>query len=184
MPTDLKGSRYVELTWAPDFDRGRPGQRYEAFVPGEIAGADPVLETATAALCERAGNAVRELNADISGLLSLEGMGRQLLRSEALASSQIEGLSVSHRKLAEADLEGRPGPHRALEIMGTIDALDRAMAIGAGSDELTIETIVELHRALAVAPPLDRIAGQIREEPSWIGGGSPADAEYVGPPSL
>jgi len=172
----------VELTWAPDFDRGRPGQRYEAFVPGEIAGADPVLETATAALCERAGNAVRELNADISGLLSLEGMGRQLLRSEALASSQIEGLSVSHRKLAEAELSGRRGHHEAREIMGTIRALERAMEVGADSRALTVADIVETHREIAVVAPLDRIAGEIRREASWIGGSAPPSAEYVGPP--
>jgi Fic family protein len=134
------------------------------------------------ALCERAGNAVRQLNSDPTGLISLEGLGRQLLRSEALASSQIEGLSIPHRMLAEAELQGRPGPHRALEIIGAIGALDRAVEIGARADDLTLGSIVDLHEKLAVAPPLDRIAGQIREETSWIGGASPADAEYVGPP--
>jgi Fic family protein len=133
------------------------------------------------ALCERAGNSVRELNSDPTELISLEGMGRQLLRSEALASSQIEGLSVPHRKLAEADL-GRRGPYRALEIMGAVMAMERAMEIGAGPGALTPSVIAEIHRTLAVAPPLDRIGGQIREETSWIGGASPADAEYVGPP--
>ena len=34
-----------------------------------------------------------------------------------------------------------------------------------------------------MVPPLDRIAGQIREEPSWIGGTDPSRAEYVGPPA-
>jgi Fic family protein len=134
------------------------------------------------ALCERAGNTIRELNGDPTGLISLEGMGRQLLRSEALASSQIEGLSIPHRNLAEAELTGRPGPHRALEIMGTIEALERAMEIGAQPGAMTVDSIVAIHRALAVVPPLDRIAGQIREEPIWIGGSSPASAEYVGPP--
>jgi Fic family protein len=155
---------------------------YKAFIPDRIGESEPRLESATVALGERAGNAVRELNADPKGLISLEGLGRQLLRSEALASSQIEGLSIPHRKLAEADLKGRPGPHRTLEIMGTIGALERAMEIGARPGEMTIDSIVEIHRTLAVAPPLDRIAGQIREEPSWIGGSSPATAEYVGPP--
>lgn len=68
---------------------------------------------------------MRELNSYESGLVSAEGMGRQLLRSEALASSQIEGLSIPHRKLAEAELEDRQGHHKAREIMGTIGALDR-----------------------------------------------------------
>jgi Fic family protein len=178
--------RYQELSWPPDFRqsgraRGK-ARRYKAFIPDRVGDCEPRLRNATTALCERAGNAVRELNADPAGLISLEGLGRQLLRSEALASSQIEGLSVPHRKLAEAELEGRPGAHRALEIMGTVGAMERATAIGARSGDLTTEAIVEIHRALATVPPLDRIAGQIREEPSWIGGAAPPDAEYVGPP--
>lgn len=179
-------ARYQELSWTPDFkqsgrSRGQ-ARRYKAFIPDEIGDAEPLLASATMALCERAGNAVRELNSDLTGLISLEGLGRQLLRSEALASSQIEGLSVPHRKLAEAELEGRPGPHRALEVLATIGAVEQAMEIGAQAGDLTLDAIVDIHRTLAIAPPLDRIAGQIREEPSWIGGNSPPNAEYVGPP--
>ncbi len=180
------GGRYVELSWAPDFiqgsRRGRKARRYKAFVPAPIAASEPVLSSATVALSERAGNAVRVLNADRSGLVSLEGLGRQMLRSEALASSQIEGLSVPHRKLAEAELEGRPGHYNAREIMGTIRALERAVEIGAGLGDIDLDAITEIHRELAIVPPLDRIAGQIREEMSWIGGSAPPDAEYVGPP--
>lgn len=178
--------RYQELSWGPDFRQSgrRRGQarRYKAFIPSEVGDAEPRLESQTSALCERAGNAVRELNTDLRGLISLESLGRQLLRSEALASSQIEGLSVPHRKLAEAELDGLPSPHRALEIVGTIKAMERAMEIGALASDLTLEAITDIHRELAVAPPLDRIGGQIREETSWIGGTDPTNAEYVGPP--
>jgi Fic family protein len=177
---------YVELTWTPDFSHGsgrqRKAQRYEAFVPGRIADDEPVLESSTVALAERAGTAVRDLNSNVSGLVSLEGMGRQLLRSEALASSQIEGFSISHRKLAEAELEDRHGHHKAKEIMGTIKALERAMEIGGRAGALDVEAIVDIHKELAIVPPLDKIAGQIREEASWIGGSAPPNAEYVGPP--
>jgi Fic family protein len=182
----LEAGRYVELTWAPDFShgsrRGRKAQRYKAFVPGRIAAADPALGSATSALAERAANAVRMLNADHAGLASLEGMGQQMLRSEALASSQIEGLSVSHRKLAEAELAGRGGHHNGREIMGTIRALEHAVEIGADAGELDLDAITAIHSELAIVPPLDRIAGQIRAEASWIGGSAPPNAEYVGPP--
>lgn len=175
---------YEDLTWAADFSDGRRRRprRYKAFVPAKIGGGEPALESATVALCERAGNAVRDLNADLSGLVSLEGMGWQLLRSEALASSQIEGLSISPRKLAEAELEGRHGHYKAREIMGTVNAMERAMDIGAETRALDVAAIADIHRVLAIVPPLDKIAGQIREEASWIGGGAPPDAEYVGPP--
>jgi Fic family protein len=141
-----------------------------------------VLTGATGARAEAAGAEVRALNTDSAGLLALEGLGRQLLRSEALASSQIEGLTISHRKLAEADLRPGEGNYRAREIVAAIKALDRAMAIGAAAVPLDVGAIRAIHREIAIVPPLDRIAGQIRTEPSWIGGTSPADAEYVGPP--
>lgn len=180
------GGRFEELIWPADFESGgrrqRKAQRYEAFVPGEIADEEPSLEASTAALSERAASAVRDLNSDYSGLISLEGLGRQLLRSEALASSQIEGLSISHRKLAEAELADRSGAHKAKEIMGTIKALERAMEIGANAPTLTPNAICDIHRELATVPPLDQIAGEIREEASWVGGADPASAEYVGPP--
>jgi Fic family protein len=178
--------RYVQLDWPGDFSRAGRKQsrasRYKAFIPAAVADDEPTLKSATGALCERAAIAVRDLNSDISGLVSLEGMGRQLLRSEALASSQIEGLSISHRKLAEAELEGRQGHHRALEILGTIRALERATEIGAESGDITLEAVTQIHEELALVPLLDKIAGQIREEVSWIGGTAPPNAEYVGPP--
>jgi Fic family protein len=130
----------------------------------------------------RIGIAVRDLNQDPAGLGPLEGLGRQLLRSEALASSQIEELNISRRKLAEADLPGRDGHYEAQEILGNIRALELATRIGGEADEVDVGAITEIHRAMAIVPPLDRIAGELREEPSWIGGRSPLDAEFVGPP--
>jgi Fic family protein len=177
---------YVEMSWPPDFSRSGARQsragRYEAFVPDPVADYEPELQSATHTLVERAGLAVRELNGNLDGLLPLEGLGRQLLRSEALASSQIEGLSISHRKLAAADLAGDDGHYKAREILGNIRALELAAEIGADAPEIDVDAITEIHRAMAIVPPLDRIAGELREEPSWIGGASPPDAEFVGPP--
>jgi Fic family protein len=177
---------YVEMHWAPDFDRpgGRrqSAGRYEAFVPDSVGHYEPSLTSATSTLAERAGIAVRELNQDPAGLVPLEGLGRQLLRSEALASSQIEGLNISRRKLAEADLPGRDGHYKAQEIVGNIRALELATRIGGEADELDVDAITAIHRSMAIVPPLDRIAGELREEASWIGGRSPLDAEFVGPP--
>ncbi|MCW2978553.1 MAG: hypothetical protein JWO14_280 [Solirubrobacterales bacterium] len=177
---------YAEMRWALDFDRPggrRPSAgRYEAFVPDPVGDYEPSLTSATSTLAERAGIAVRELNQDPAGLVPLEGLGRQLLRSEALASSQIEGLNISRRKLAEADLPGRDGHYKAQEILGNIRALELATRIGGEADEVDVDAITAIHRAMAIVPPLDRIAGELREEPSWIGGRSPLDAEFVGPP--
>jgi Fic family protein len=178
--------RYVKLTWTPDPGGPRKAERaprgYRAWVPDPIADYEPALPLAVSARCEQAGAAVRQLNTDPVALSALEGLGRQLLRSEALASSQIEGLSISHRKLAEAEFADLAS-YKAREIVGTMAAMDRAMEIGAAPGPLTVAAIEAIHREIAVVPPLDKIAGQIREEPSWIGGIDPTAAEYVGPPA-
>jgi fido (protein-threonine AMPylation protein) len=195
MPPELESStgaatadrgRYVELPWTPSAAAPRKSERrprrYRGWIPAGIADYDPPMGARTAADCERAGIEVRNLNVDPSMLMALEGSGRQLLRSEALASSQIEGLSISHRKLAEAEFADLAN-FKAREIVGTIRAMDRALAIGTAPGPFTVGSIEAIHREIAVVPPLDKIAGQIREEPSWIGGIDPAHAEYVGPPA-
>lgn len=182
----VERGRYVECRWEPDPSgetrRRRRMGTYRAFVPAAIAEEEPALASGTVARAERAGQTVRELNADGAALVPLDGLGRLLLRSEALASSQIEGLAISNRKLAEAELEGQADPYKAREVLGAVRAMEVAMEVGAAADPPSVEAMARIHEALAIAPPLDRIAGQIREEASWIGGSSPLDAEFVGPP--
>jgi Fic family protein len=182
--TSPSRGHHVPMIWEPilgGLGRPHPPTPYEAFVPEPIGDYEPVLGSATVARCETAAERVRELNESSTTLVPLEGLGRQLLRSEALASSQIEGLSISQRKLAEAELEGRED-FRAREIVGTMRAMEKALEIAAQPAPLGLETILEIHREISIVPPLDRIAGQIREEPSWIGGADPPSAEFVGPP--
>jgi Fic family protein len=178
--------QYVELTWEPSAGGARKAERtprrYRAWIPDAIADFEPSLRSSTASLCERAGVEVRQLNSEPAALMALEGLGRQLLRSESLASSQIEGLAISHRKLAATEF-GNLANYKAREIVGTMRAMERALEIGAAGGRLTVESIQAIHREIAVVSPLDRIAGQIREEPSWIGGTDPSVAEYVGPPA-
>jgi Fic family protein len=195
MAKALKGSavarrdgrgHYKNETWDIAFARagGRRAKAgsYRAFVPDEIADFEPTLSSATSALSERAGLSVRKLNDAASQLVPLEGLARQLLRSEALASSAIEGLSLSHRKLAKAQIEGDAGNYKALEVLGNTRAMEKAVEIATGSRALSSRDIQAIHRALAIVPPLDKIAGKLRKEQGWIGGDSPPDADYVGPP--
>jgi Fic family protein len=184
MARDGRG-RYVGASWAPAFAHaGRSGAagRYRAFIPDPLAEFEPELSASTSALCERAGTAVRELNASPAGLLPLEGLGRQLLRSEALASSAIEGLQLSHRRLARAEVEGKAGDFLAQEVLGNTCAMEEAVRVGRRPSDLTVDDIRAIHRTLAVVPPLNRIAGQIRESQGWIGGASPPYAAFVPPP--
>lgn len=181
---DGRGS-YEDRSWTPSFaqsGRSHGAGRYRAFVPDPVGGFEPRPSAATAALSERAGAAVRNLNASTDGLRSLEGLARQLLRSEALASSAIEGLRMSHRKLARAEIDGNAGESMAREIVGNAEAMREAVEIGGEARKLTVDDIRAIHRKIAVVPPLDRIAGEIREEQGWIGGSSPLVAAFVPPP--
>lgn len=183
-PKDERG-RYENAIWAPDFGRsGRRGgaQTYRVFIPSPIADLEPELSASTSALSERAGAATRELNASATDLVPLEGLARQLLRSEALASSAIEGLRLSHRKLARAEVEGETGNFKAREVLGNTRAMEEAVRIGSEVEELTVDDIRSIHRELAIVPPLDRIAGKLREEQGWIGGSAPPHAVYVPSP--
>jgi Fic family protein len=178
--------RYQELTWAPDFERAggrrKGAANYRAFIPDPIGDLDPELSSSTFALAERAGGEVRELNSREPALTLLEGLARQLLRSEALASSRIEGLNLSHRKLAQAALAGEQGDYKAQEVLANTRAMEKAIRIGADARRITPKDIADIHAALAVVPPLDRIAGQYRDEQGWIGGASPPQADFVPPP--
>jgi Fic family protein len=176
---------YETRSWAPNFSRsGRHGgaRKYRAFIPDPIADFEPELSAATSGLAERAGAAVRTLNASAPNLRSLEGLARQLLRSEALASSAIEGLQLSHRKLTRCEVEGDTGNFKAQEVLGNTRAMEEAIRIGSEADEIAVDGILAIHRALAIVPPLERIAGRLREEQGWIGGSSPPNAAYVPPP--
>ena len=184
MPENGRG-RYESASWTPAFAHsGRRGGAgfYRAFIPDPVADFEPELSAATSALSERAGAAVRELNTSASALLPLEGLARQLLRSEALASSALEGLQLSHRKLARAEVEGKAGDFKAQEVLGNARAMEEAVRIGSETGNLTVDDIKSIHRTLAIVPPLDRIAGRLREEQGWIGGSSPPRAAYVPPP--
>lgn len=61
-------------------------------------------------------------------------------------------------------------------------AMEAGIEVGAKAAPITPEDVKAIHRELAIVPPLDRIAGQFRDEQGWIGGATPPEADYVGPP--
>jgi Fic family protein len=163
---------------APGGRANRVGFAYEAYVPDEIATWDPDLPASLAADAGRVEAAVRRLARDGSHLGSLLW---PLLRSEAIASSRIEGLVVSHHRLALADLAGADDP-LARSVLGNLDALRRALQLAEAP--LSIEAIQEVHRALLEGTRDAPIAGQIRTSQNWIGGRqpNPRGAAFVPPP--
>lgn len=181
-------ARFVERRW--DGDAGAYGGRsartsftYQAFIPDPIETLDPPTTFEAAADVAAAEGAVRELNAS-RPVTGLEAIGALLLRSEAIASSRIEGYELSQRNLAKALIDPRAARGTARTVAANVVAMEEAIAVGDAKRSLVGDDIRAIHRTLMTGEP-DRVTpGEYRREQNWIGGrlDSPLDARYIPPP--
>ena len=179
----------VDRRWdtRPEAVGGRGASRgftYRAYVPTAISDEDFTLASHIAAAAANAELACRELNTDPPALANLEALARQLLRAESVASSRIEGLVLSHRRLARAAFSPDARDITAQSVLANIAALERAVALATEIDELKRQDLLEVHRVLFKGTRDEALGGLIREEQNWIGGAasSPRNAEFVPPP--
>jgi Fic family protein len=168
--------------------RDRRGCDYEAYIPDMLSGRAWVLHDYAAADVADAERAVTALNADASALTNTEALARLLIRTEAVASSKIEGLSIGARRLLHAEakrrLLGLDADEVATEILNNIEAMTAAIdAVGADAP-IAVEIILDLHARLLAGTRLDEVGGQLRATQNWIGGSdyNPCSAEFVPPP--
>ena len=180
---------HTTLTWrgnpSGQTRRERMPAQYRAYIPDPIADHEPRLSGALSQLLSEADSAVRQLNRlDPARAHQIEALARQLLRQESLASSRIEGLALSHKRIGEAAYDPRgSADERAKAVLGNIEAMNQAIRVGATTEAITGETIVDLHHTL-MASTEPGIAGSVREEQNWVGGSwhTPVGAEFVPPP--
>ena len=110
-------------------------------------------------------------------------MARLLLRAESVASSRIEGLRVSHRRLEEAIFEPKAVRGVALSVVRNIEAMNAAVRLGTSSRSLRVEDLCAIHATLLNTERDRRVAGVVRTEQNWIGGGvTPRNAQFIPPP--
>jgi Fic family protein len=180
----------VPRHWEPNYSAlgGRAARRgfgYRAFVPTPIADEDFLLPSHVAELASAAERAALQLNSDPPRIGSLEILARQLLRAESVASSRIEGLVLSHRRLARAAFAPEQRDENAQLVLQNIAALEEAVELTARVDRLEPQHIVQLHKILFRSTRDERYGGVIREEQNWIGGraNNPGDAEFIPPPA-
>lgn len=169
----------VEPRYAGSFD-------YQAYLPDELGDLDPSLPASTSRLLHEADEAVRELNRDLPGIAGLEAMARQLLRQESVASSRIEGLVMSQRRLAKAAVadEDQFRDTSAEAILANIRAMEHAIAVTSEAGDISTASIVDIHRVLLEETRDAHIAGVVRTSQNWIGGNNfnPRGAAFVPPP--
>lgn len=156
---------------------------YRAYIPPPIADLDLELPSGIA---ERERRALAACAAVADGAFgrTAEALARQLLRTEAVASSRIEGYRVSHRNLARALARGAADPgarDAAAFVAGNIAAMESAIALGAAGP-LDAEAIAAIHLHLLTGTRDEPIGGRVRDGQNWIGGPGPHAAEFVPPP--
>ncbi len=181
---------HEERFWPADPTAPTGGQRggaYRVFVPDPIAGRGFTLDGEAVAVVADATKALGHLNDTRPRLMSLAALARNLLRSESAASSRIEGVKISHKRLARATYArtgSRRDDNRAAEVLGNVEAMERAIELGSSAEPFTVADIQDIHRTLLRFTDDREIAGVIRTKQSWIGGNDyhPIGAPYVGPP--
>ncbi len=164
--------------------RDRRGGPYEAYVPDTVASRPVVIPPD---LAQRAANTERAIRALASrpGAAGLSGIARFLLRSEAIASSMIEGIAPSPAQVAIAELshneDVRGFSDQAALVANNITVLHRATQEMVSARELSTADIVSLHAALL---PNEQQHRGFRTVQNWIGGSNwhPLDADFVPPP--
>lgn len=169
---------------APGGRRQRAGGRYRVFIPAPIAERQFPLDGDAVAAVAEAAKALARLDASQPRVASLGALAGNLLRSESAASSRIEGLDISYRRLARAAFAGVGGDSNAAEILGNLEAMKKAIALGAPDSSFGVADIESIHRTLLRFTADRKIAGAVREVQNWIGGNdfNPLGATYVPPP--
>ncbi|GAC1671924.1 MAG: Fic family protein [Candidatus Limnocylindrales bacterium] len=180
--------QFIERRWEGNAGayggrRARASFTYQAYVPDPVAPLDPPTTFEAAEAVAAAEQAVRELNA-AGSVTGLEAIGALLLRSEAIASSRIEGYELSQRNLARALIDPRAARGTARTVAANVIAMEEAIALGEVDRPLTVDDIRAVHRTLMVGEPARVTPGEFRREQNWIGGrlDSPIDARFIPPP--
>ena len=178
---------WEEAHWEATVGSGMPRSArlsgpYRRYVPGEIDGLalaiDGGLSRGVHAV-ERDMRALKGANAE-----SLAGVSRFLLRSEAIASSRIEGIAPSAQQVALAELGQsetvRGVGEQARLVANNMTIVRRSTTELVEADPLTVDHIVELHRSLLPDQPHHH---GLRTAQNWIGGSNwnPIEADFVPP---
>ena len=178
--------RWVTRFWENTHEGGlrrrdRRSGEYRAYVPDPLVGAALVLSPSTEALAARAEARVRALGA----LPDMAGIARFLLRSEAIASSRIEGVAPSAHRVALAELaqqeEVRGLSEQARAVARNVTLVRAAAEELSGAQPVTADRLLALHRSLLPDSPEHH---GTRSTQNGVGGSSapPLDADFVPPP--
>ena len=181
---DWQSAEWTPRPNAPSYADRRSGT-YQTYQPDLLMERPLALSADVSELAWRVEDSVRKLG-ERPGAQGLEGLARFLLRSEAIASSRIEGLQVSPQQVGlaeiaeEESLTAESVNRTAKRVAANINALRRATYQLAQEERLTIVGVEQLQALLLADEPSLR---GIRNVQNWIGGSDyhPLTAEFVPP---
>jgi Fic family protein len=164
------------------------GSRYQAFIPHPLP-PEPPLDLAApelVALKERADQALGRLDGITMMLPDPQLFLYQYVRKEALLSSQIEGTQSSLADLLLFELDEAPGVpvDDVEEVSNYVAALNHGLKRLREDDfPLSLRLIREMHALLLQGGRgSSHQPGEFRTGQVWVGGNSPALAQFVPPP--
>ncbi len=171
---------FERLTWlvaeGGDSRRSNRGRPYDSALIPEIGYADLLIPSECALMSEDVRTAIASFDLKVGETLApLEAL---LVRIESAASSKIENFAAPVPELFLSSVDA-DGGRSASEVIANVDATTSAIVL---SDEITPETILDIHRAL-MRDTHPVLAGRWRSETVWIGtySSGPPGAEFVPP---
>lgn len=177
---------WEEDLWTSSIESGMPRRDrrsggYLRYVPDSLMAGPLWLPPDVDQLVARAEQAVQDLAGNAN---DLAGIARFLLRSEAIASSRIEGIAPAVNQVALAEL----GTHEATPdvsaqarlVANNMTVVHDARTVLVAAPAVTVSHLVDLHKALLPDEPHHH---GIRTVQNWIGGSDhhPIDADFVPP---
>lgn len=179
--------RYEEQYWASDSWEA-PSGTYRSYVPDRLVGTSIPLDPSVAAAVAKAEGDIRALNVETRYLTDTEPLARIIMRSEAMASSRIEGLEVpagrllEYEALDELGVARRPDTTEAA-VVSNISAMQEGIEGLANGAVLDVGFLLGVNKALLERTRMAAYGGVVRSERNWIGGNdlNPVGAAYVPP---
>lgn len=178
-----------ENHWTSTIESGLPKRdrrsgAFATYVPDPLQATPLLLPPDVDELTARAESAVRTLIGDAR---DLAGIARFLLRSEAIASSRIEGIAPAVQGIALAELgasEAVPDVSAQAQLVANnMTVLQDARTTLVRTPSVTLDHVTDLHAALLPDEPHHH---GLRAVQNWIGGSNhhPIDADFVPPTPL
>lgn len=164
------------------------GSRYQAFIPDPLPPQPPLDLSGQDLIArkERADQALGRLDGITLMLPDPELFLYQYVRKEALLSSQIEGTQSSLADLLLFELDEAPGVpvDDVEEVSNYVAALNHGLRrMREDGFPLSLRLIREMHELLLKGGRgAGKQPGEFRKGQVWVGGATPALAQFVPPP--